>query len=466
MRSRDWTKETVLVIGTGISGIGAVHLLHAAGAQAVLLEEKEGADEVTVRGKLMPEDADWPLIVTGALPEELRDRITRVVPSPGVPMNHPIVAHFLSKGIPVDSEVELAFQFEKGHLMAITGTNGKTTTTSLAGAVMQAFAGRRGSRAFIVGNIGRSYALAVPDTDKDSWSVGEISSFQLEAVTDFHPQIAAVTNITPDHLDRHGTMEAYIAAKLRIAENMEAGDVLVLNYEDPVLRAFGKAPHPFRTVFFSSGRRLRDGYFLDGTKIVRASDGQEEVLFDVSDMQLVGMCNYENVMTVFAVCEAAGVPAGLIADVTRAFPPVEHRIEYVATVGGVKYYNDSKATNPDAAIQGIRAMSSPTFLIAGGYDKGSDYAPWIRAFDGKVKELVLTGKTRDAIAACAREQGIARISVFDSLDECLAHCAKCAEPGDAVLLSPACASWGMFPNFEARGKAFKEFVMKLAGEKK
>lgn len=251
-------------------------------------------------------------------------------------------------------------------------------------------------------------------------------------------------------------------AKERIAGNQTWEDVCVLNYENEYTRDFGDRCSA-RVVFFSSARRLSDGYWLDGDKIVESVCGRDRELMDIhKDMNLVGICNVENVMAAIAVARGMGVPMECILSVVRGFRAVEHRIEFVAAKGGVDYYNDSKATNPDAAIQGIRAMDRPTVLIGGGYDKENTYDEWIDSFGGRVKWLVLIGQTREKIAECARSRGFVNIRFADTFEECLRLCTELAESGDAVLLSPACASWGMFPNYETRGRLFKEYVNSLA----
>lgn len=360
-------------------------------------------------------------------------------------------------GVPVLSEIELGFRSAKGQIIGITGTNGKTTTTTLVGEIMRA---ARPS-VFVVGNIGFSYAGIAGETKEDTVCVAEISSFQLEGIETFHPGVSAILNITPDHLNRHHTMENYIAAKERITENQTKEDFAVLNYEDAALRAFGQERCPAQVIWFSSARALADGYYLQGEEIFHAQGGRAQRLMNIHEMRLVGLCNVENVMAAIAMTSAMGVPMETILSVIRTFAPVEHRIEFVATKRGVDYYNDSKGTNPDAAIQGIRAMSRPTILIGGGYDKESVFDEWIEAFDGKVRELVLIGQTREKIAACARAHGFTAITLCDSFEEALEHCTAAAREGDAVLLSPACASWGMFPNYEVRGQVFKEYVKNL-----
>ncbi|MDE6924065.1 MAG: UDP-N-acetylmuramoyl-L-alanine--D-glutamate ligase, partial [Acetatifactor sp.] len=312
------------------------------------------------------------------------------------------------------------------------------------------------------GNIGNPYTSECLKTAPDTVTVGEISSFQLETIRDFHPTVSAVLNVTPDHLNRHHTMEAYVAAKENITLNQTKEDLCVLNYENEYTRAFGERC-PAEVVFFSSARELENGYYLRGDKIVKSVSGRAEELMDIhSDMNLMGICNVENVMAAIAIGEGMGVPMETILSVIRGFHAVEHRIEFVATRGGVDYYNDSKGTNPDAAIQGIRAMCKPTVLIGGGYDKQSEYDEWIESFDGKVKALVLIGQTKEKIAECAVKHGFDRIHFADTFEECLELCTKLAQSGDAVLLSPACASWGMFPNYEVRGQRFKEYVRNLS----
>lgn len=451
--------EKCLVIGSGISGIGSVRLLEHMGAEVVLYDSNEKLTAEELREKL-PQTSKAECIV-GALPEERKKEAETVVLSPGVPVDIPLVEELKENGAKIMGEIELGYQMEQGRVAAITGTNGKTTTTTLVGEIMRAHLGE--TRVFVVGNIGNPYTSECLKTAADTVTVGEISSFQLETIREFHPAVSAILNITPDHLNRHHTMEAYVKAKENITLNQTAADICVLNYENEYTRAFGDRC-PAKVVFFSSARELENGYFLRGDKIVRRADGQTKELMDIhKDMNLVGMCNVENVMAAIAIAEGMGVPMDTILAVIRDFHAVEHRIEFVATRGGVDYYNDSKGTNPDAAIQGIKAMCKPTVLIGGGYDKGSEYDEWIESFDGKVKWLVLIGQTREKIAACARKHGFEKIRFAESFEECLRLCTELAESGDAVLLSPACASWGMFPNYEVRGEQFKEYVRGIKG---
>ena len=448
----------VLVIGSGISGIGAAVLLEKNHADVVLYDSSDKLTGEDLKAKL-PEGSQA-VCIAGELPENVELSIQAAVLSPGVPTDITLVNRMRDRGVQILGEIELGFLAEQGRVIAITGTNGKTTTTTLTGEIMKAHFGE--DKTFVVGNIGNPYTLEADKTSKDSVTVGEISSFQLETIHTFHPVVSAILNITPDHLNRHHTMEAYVAAKEAVASQQTKADICVLNYDNDYTRDFaGRCPAT--PVLFSSHQELKNGYFLRGDKIIKSVNGEEHELMDIhKDMNLVGLCNVENVMAAIAIAEGMQVPMEKILTVIRGFHAVEHRIEFVATKGGVDYYNDSKGTNPDAAIQGIKAMSRPTVLIGGGYDKQSEYDEWIDSFDGKVKYLVLIGQTREKIAECARKHGFDKIRFADTYEECLKLCTALAEPGDAVLLSPACASWGMFPNYEVRGQLFKDYVRGLA----
>lgn len=449
--------KNYLVIGSGISGVGSVKLLEHMGKKVVLYDSSDKLTAEEMRAKLPAESRA--VCIAGELPTDVLESTEAVVLSPGVPVDIPLVLALKEHGARVMGEIELGFQEEKGSVIAITGTNGKTTTTTLVGEIMKAWKGE--DQVFVVGNIGNAYTSECLKTSEKTVTVGEISSFQLETISDFHPAVSAILNITPDHLNRHHTMEAYVAAKENITRNQTKQDTCVLNYENEYTRAFGDRC-PAGVIWFSSARELADGYWLRGDKIMRSRGGASREVMDIhKDMNLVGICNVENVMAALAISEAFGVLEQTVLAVIRGFHAVEHRIEFVATKNGVDYYNDSKGTNPDAAIQGIKAMSKPTVLIGGGFDKQSEYDEWIDSFGGKVKWLVLIGQTREKIAECARKHGFEKIKFADSYDECLKLCTELAGPGDAVLLSPACASWGMFPNYEVRGELFKEYVRRL-----
>lgn len=446
--------KKVLVFGSGKSGIGAADLLGAVGAFPVIFDGNGEIDKEQVRKKTT---GTYPVeVYAGELPKEVQDSLDLVVLSPGVPIDIPLVKSFYAQGLPVWGEVELAYQIGKGQVLAITGTNGKTTTTALLGKIMEDAC----PSVFVVGNIGTPYTSKALEMREDSVTVAEISSFQLETIETFAPKVSAVLNITEDHLNRHHTMEEYIRVKELIVKNQTAEDFCILNYEDEVLRAFGKKITP-KVIYFSSARPLEEGIYLDGDQIILSLSGEKRTVVSTGELKLLGVHNYENVMAAVAMAYCAGVTLESIKKSVCAFTAVEHRIEYVTEKNGVAYYNDSKGTNPDAAIKGIQAMNRPTLLIGGGYDKESSYDEWIQAFDGKVRYLVLIGQTREKIRDAARRLGFTNCILCEDLKEAVQVCAKKARPGDAVLLSPACASWGQFDNYEQRGERFKEYVNEL-----
>ena len=446
--------KKVLVFGSGKSGIGASDLLAKVGAFPVIYDGNAETDKDAVVHKT---DGTYPVTVyAGKLPKEVQDSLDLVVLSPGVPTDLPLVKSFYEQGLPVWGEVELAYRVGDGEVLAITGTNGKTTTTALLGKIMQ----DARESVFVVGNIGTPYTSKALEMKPNSVTVAEISSFQLETIDEFAPKVSAILNITEDHLNRHHTMEEYIRVKELITENQGTEDVCVLNYEDEVLREFGKHLTP-RVVYFSSGRKLDEGIYLDGNKII-LKDGEKEIeVVKTEDLTLLGKHNFENVMAAVAMAYYDGVSLDSIRKSICEFTAVAHRIEYVTEKKGVVYYNDSKGTNPDAAIKGIQAMNRPTLLIGGGYDKQSGYDEWIEAFDGKVRYLVLIGQTKEKIKEAAEKHGFHDIILCEDLKEAVKVCEEKAQPGDAVLLSPACASWGQFDNYEQRGDMFKEYVRNL-----
>lgn len=452
----DLTDKKVVVVGTGVSGMGAVKLLSETSADITLYDGNDKADRDEILKKI-PDDCDLRLII-GEMPDEVVKETDLLVISPGVPIDSDIVKLFEKENVPVWGEIELAYNFEKGTVFAITGTNGKTTTTTLVGEIMKKY----NNQTFVVGNIGNSYTSEVLKTTKDSYTVAEISSFQLETIREFAPKGSAILNITPDHLNRHYTMENYAAVKESITKNqwkVREDDYCVLNYDDKVLREFGKTIK--NPIYFSRKEKPSKGAYLDG-RIIRYFDGKDDYeVMSVDDMHLFGNHNYENVMAAIAMTIEAGVPLNIIINVIKDFMGVEHRIEYVRDKNGVRYYNDSKGTNPDSSIKALEAMSRPTILIAGGYDKHSEFDEFIEAFDNKVKLMVLLGQTADKIEETAVRHGFTNIIKTDSLEKAVKICAENAVSGDVVLLSPACASWGMFKNYEERGKLFKEYVNSL-----
>ena len=447
------TGKKVLVFGSGISGIGAVKLLEDHGAEVILYDGNDKLDKVAMKEQLG--DGVKAEIILGEFPEKLIDTLDIAVLSPGVPTDLPVVNAMRDKKVAVIGEVELAYAFGKGDVLAITGTNGKTTTTTLLGEIMKAYK----EHTYVVGNIGNPYTVAARQMEEDAVAVAEMSSFQLESIVTFRPKVSAILNFTPDHLNRHHTMEAYVNAKKNIAKNQTAEDYCILNYEDERTREFGEHIDA-QVIYFSSRQKLEKGIYLDNGNMIYKNP-EEVLVCNVDELQLLGMHNYENYMAAVAMAAVYGVPMDIIRKAIRAFKGVEHRIEYVTEKNGVVYYNDSKGTNPDAAIKGIQAMNRRTVLLGGGYDKGSEFTEWINAFDGKVKKLILIGATKEKIAADAEKCGFHDYVFADTFEEAVLLAAKTAESGDAVLLSPACASWGMFPNYEVRGDEFKRTVNSL-----
>lgn len=438
-------EKKAVVVGLGKSGLAAYELLKKMGARVCLYDGKEDLDVSAY---------DAPVYL-GDFPEEVFAGLDCAVFSPGVPLDIP-PAHFLrEKNVPIIGEIELAFMMEKGTVAGITGTNGKTTTTTLVGEIMKAY----NEQTFVVGNIGNPYTKEVLKSTENSFTVAEISSFQLETIDTFRPKVSAILNITPDHLNRHKTMECYIDTKFAIAKNQTKEDLCILNYEDEVLR--NRAGELSCLVkFFSSKQKLTDGLYQDDRhNIIDGETG--EVLMNMKECHIPGDHNCENIMAAILMTRELGVPMEQIIHVVKEFQAVEHRVEFVKTACGVDYYNDSKGTNPDAAIKGISSMDRPTVLIGGGYDKGGEFDEWIRAFDGKVKKLFLLGETKEKIAEAAKRQGFSDYEFVDNLEEAVKKAAQTAVEGDAVLLSPACASWDMFDSYEQRGTMFKDYVRSL-----
>ena len=448
------TDKKIVVIGSGVSGVGAVKLLEAAGAVPTLYDSNEKLTEAEVR-KRLPEGSKCK-VVLGEFPENLKKKTELVVLSPGVPVDLPLVEELRTNGAAIWGEVELAYHFGKGKIAAITGTNGKTTTTTLVGEIFKSYY----PEVFVVGNIGTAYTQEALKMTDNSVIAAEISSFQLETIENFHPKVSAILNITPDHLNRHHTMQCYIETKEKIAENQTRDDTCVLNYDDEETRRFGGSCKA-SVLYFSREHILDQGVYMDGTAIVYADESVRTKICDVSELKLLGTHNYENVMAAVAIAVAMGVPFPYIRETVIHFTAVEHRIEFVAEKKGVAYYNDSKGTNTDASIKAVQAMNRPTIVIGGGYDKHVTFDDWIACFGDKVKWLVLLGQTANQIAETAKKHGFTHIVFTESLEEAVQVCAGKAESGDAVLLSPACASWGMFDNYEQRGRMFKDYVRAL-----
>lgn len=446
--------KKVLVFGAGKSGISASRLLRRVGASVILYDGRDDIDIDTFEDEIaICKNLEAYL---GDFPKEKLDGLDLMIISPGIALDNPFVLEVKNKGIPIWGEIELAYRYSKGRIIGITGTNGKTTTTSLVGEILKSYY----NQVFVVGNIGNPYTEIALQTTDESLTVIELSSFQLETIDRFRPDISAILNITPDHLNRHHTMDNYISIKKNIALNQDNANLCILNYENNHTKSIG-AELKTRVLYFSSERILENGIFLDDDNIVYKENGSITNICNVNELRVLGKHSYENVMVGVGIALELGIPIKQIHEAITSFKAVEHRIEYVDTIDGVSYYNDSKGTNPDASIKAVQAMNSPTILIGGGFDKGLEFDEWVQSFKGKVKCLVLMGETREKIAATARKYGFDNIILVNSLREAVQISAKKAEDGDAVLLSPACASWGMFDNYEQRGRMFKEYVHEL-----
>lgn len=445
-------KKTYLVAGSGVSGIAACRLLLKHGITTYIYDENKNLTKEMIEQKFIGEEPVKDVFI-GDIPESVKECIDIVVISPGIPADSAFASEFRNRNIPVIGEIELAFIFGKGTVIGITGTNGKTTTTALTGAIMK----EHFKNVFVVGNIGTPYTSVVDEMTDETVTVAEISSFQLETTQEFHPRVTAILNITPDHLNRHHTIENYIQAKCAITKAQTTEDICVLNYDNEITRKISENI-PATPFFFSRLQRLEEGICLDGEDIIWGHNGQKNIICRISELKLPGSHNVENVMAAIAIAVNMKVPLDQIRHSVTHFTSVEHRIEYVAEKGGIIYYNDSKGTNTDAAIKGIEAMTRPTVLLAGGYDKNADYDEWILSCKSKVKCLVLIGETKYKIAETAEKYGIQPVKFAETFDEAMEICVSEAVPGDAVLLSPACASWGMFKNFEQRGEMFKDYV--------
>ena len=445
--------NTYLIVGAGRSGIDSAKLLLQLGEDFVLFDGKTDLDTAAVCERIGKPDCRF---ILGEIADGDLDGIDVCVTSPGVPLFSDVLQAVAEKGIPIWSEIELAYRHDKGTVIAITGTNGKTTTTALTYAIFKAW----NEQTLLVGNIEIPYTGLVLESVSGGYTVAEISAFQLETMRTVKPKVSAILNITPDHLDRHGSMDGYIAVKESITQNQDKTDFCVLNYEDPVLRGFGEKA-PCKVVFFSSARVLDEGWYYRDGAIYLCENGETTQLLRTDEVNLVGLHNFENIMAAAAMAHCAGVPLDVIRTVTKQFVAVEHRIEFVREKDGVKYYNDSKGTNTDAAIKAIDAMPGPTVLIGGGYDKHADFTDWVARFPGKVKQLILLGQTAKQIAESCDKIGFTAYTFAETLEEAVNLAHEAATSGDCVLLSPACASWGMFKNYQQRGTMFKDFVRAL-----
>lgn len=454
--------KTVLVIGAERTGVAVTEALLAAGSAVILTDTKDYEALSASENFLEPFEAlpktHLTCLFGRQLPKTALAGVDTVVPSPGVPLTIPAIQEAYRRGIPVISEVEMAYRLTDTPFVGITGTNGKTTTTTLTGKIFERDS--RYAHVYTVGNIGEAVSKHVRTSTAADLFVSELSSFQLETIDTFAPKAAAILNLAPDHLNRHGTLENYYAAKARIFENQSAEDILVVNADDAdVVRCARKAPS--RKIWFSLKARPEKGIYLKGQTLMIAEGtdaDQDTAVITEEALGIKGPHNVMNAMAGIGLAYFMGVPLVAIQKTLRAFKGVEHRQEFVATIGGVDYINDSKGTNTDAAITALNAMTKPTILIAGGYDKQEDYTRMMQLVTVKVKKLLLIGDTAKAMAEAAEAAGFKDYSLVADYPEAVAKAKAAAAPGDAVLLSPACASWDMFANYEDRGNLFKQLV--------
>ena len=446
--------KKVLIVGLGKSGKAAAKALNEAGAKVSVQDSKTSDKLDTQFIQYMQNEGITAYM--GSVPEDMT-AFDMLVLSPGVP---PTLAHIeeaRKAGIEITGELEMAYRLGEGQFIAITGTNGKTTTTTLVGEIFKA-AGRNTA---VVGNIGSPVVAEAAGSTKDKWLITEVSSFQLETTSWFKPVVSSILNLTPDHLNRHGTMEAYGAAKARIAAEQGPDEFLIINLDDPL--AYALADGTAATVIpFSRKTVPAAGAYLDGTRImVRGLDGTDHFICDRSELKIIGDHNVENVLAASAIAFFAGIDTEVISAAVREFPGVEHRIEFSGNVDGVDYFNDSKGTNVDAAVIALKALKEGVILIAGGDGKSQDFTELANHFKGCVEALVLLGRDAPVIEEAARKAGFTNIYNCKDMPACVRKAAELAKPGQKVLLSPACASWDMYDNFEQRGRHFKECVKEM-----
>ncbi|QJD83590.1 UDP-N-acetylmuramoyl-L-alanine--D-glutamate ligase [Cohnella herbarum] len=463
----------VVVLGLARSGVAAAKLFHSVGAEVTVNDKKEleqcpEADELTALGIS---------VVCGHHPEGLVTKETALlVKNPGIPYAAPPIVDALRLGVEVISEVEVAGQISPAPLIGITGSNGKTTTTTLTGVLLEA----AGLKPLVAGNIGIPLSEAAQEVSEDGWLVAELSSFQLKGTSEFRPTIACLLNVAETHLDYHGSMEDYVGSKAKLFENQTSDDIAIYNEDDETCRRlaadFNGRLFPFSVTRilaqgtmvippYSAIRPTEDEEELEQERWIvhRGEDGLEQRIIRVDELGIPGRHNTANALAAIAIALSAGAKPQQLAEPLRNFRGVEHRLEYVGTFGGVKFYNDSKATNPMATTMAILSLPSPLILIAGGSDRGSDYMELLPIFRDRVKGLTVIGETREKIARVAALGGLTSVKIVEpeedaeqTLRRAVKEAAAMAAPGDIVLLSPACASWDMFPSYEVRGRIFKQ----------
>ena len=450
--------KKVLIVGLATTGIPLVTVLKKLGAKVSITDTKQGIELKETIEKLNL-TADELLLGYQLSNIEEAGNPELIVVSPGVPMEIPLILDAEDKGIEVIGEIELAYRLMRGHLVAITGTNGKTTTTALTGEIFK----NEKSRTHVVGNIGVPIISKVLDSTEEDVFITEVSSFQLESVKNFKPEVAAILNLSPDHLNRHKTMENYTFCKMNIFKKQGADNTAVINYDDLLLRKL-TLNLPSKKVYFSRLKQLEEGVFIQDDKIFIRSNGKEIEIIDKKQLKILGEHNVENALEATAIAWSMGIGMDSIRKGLINFQGVEHRMEICGKVQGITFINDSKGTNPDASIKAVEAVNDPILLLAGGMDKGSDFKELIDRFPGRVKSLVLYGETASIIEQTARNKGFLNTTILEDLEEAVKFAFHHGQAGDVILLSPACASWDMYSSYEKRGEHFKEIFHKLRGK--
>ena len=448
----DIKNKNILVIGLGISGVSTAMALDKLGANIFVADSKSELDlkeyieklkDINVKYFLNNQDIDL-------------ENIDLAIKSPGVPFDTYVIKSLNEKNIEVITDIELAYRLFKNKFIAITGTNGKTTTTALTGEIFE----NAKKPHHIAGNIGVGILWEAVNSNEEDIFIVETSSFQLENTIHFKPIISLITNITPDHLNWHKTVEHYTNAKEKVFKNQDEQDFTILNYDDPVLRDMEKEIKS-NLIFFSSTKVLDKGIYIENENIVIDNGTDKIVVIRADELRIPGKHNLENALASLGIAWASGIDLEVIRETLREFEGVEHRLEFVKEIEGVKFYNDSKGTNPDASIKAVEAIDAPIILIAGGMDKGGGFDELIDSFNGKVKSLVLLGETGEKLKQTAREKGFLETHIVKDIKESVEKAFELSEAGDNILLSPACASWDMFKSYEERGEEFKKSVYDL-----
>ena len=451
----NYTGKKVLIVGMAKSGVSAAKLLYQMGAQIALYDRKsreDFAEHKEIMALLDRGAVDF----LGADPDQGEEWAEILILSPGVPVKQAFIQRAMQNGKKVISEIELGYEVAKAEFVGIGGTNGKTTTTALTGEIFK----NAGRTTYVLGNIGLPICEHAADTREGDTIVAEIAALQLETIRTFHPRAFALLNITEDHQDRFGTMEYYTYCKMRAFENQQPEDYAILNLDDPIASAQREKIHS-HLLMFSRKQEVEEGAFVRDGKIIFRLAGREQEVCPVEQIRIPGNHNLENALAATCLAMCRGIEAKIVAYTLKTFPGVEHRIEFVKTVNGIDFINDSKGTNPDSTIKAIETMKKPTILILGGFDKHNEFDDMFAHFTEQIKGIVILGATKQKILVAAQRAGVSNIQLADTFDQAIKMAYQAAPEGGTVLLSPACASWDMFDNFEQRGEIFKKIVNAL-----